>query len=422
MINRILFRFACAALFAGMLSAQSAFAQDQRVALVIGNSDYKNVFPLKNPVNDAADVGAALSRIGFKVTTLTNATTADMKRALKEFGAKAKLSEVAVVFYSGHALQSDSVAWLLATDGQARSLADVTKTSLSLPEILDQLDGVEKIGMVFIDAARNDPFNEAQKRQLPSGLKRQVEEPKNVLVSFATGAGRKVGDGDGRNSPFTAALLKHIEEPGLEVIALMKRVRNDVVGSTAGEQVPSFYISAADEAYFVAALPKPEPGQPEPPAAAPAPAPAPAAPQAVTPEAPAAPAPAPQVVAPEAPAAPAPAPQVVAPEAPAAPAPAPQALAPQPPLEPAAQPVTPVTPPAAEPAPAAPAEKAAEPAPAAPVEKAAEAPQAVPAPAPTPAPSAEADKPAADTTSTSTEPGDKAREGSDSTDKKNPND
>lgn len=393
MINRLLFRFACAALFAGMLSAQPAFAQDKRVALVIGNSDYKNVFPLKNPVNDAADVGTALKRIGFEVTTLTNAATADMKKALKQFGDKAKLSEVALVFYSGHALQSDGVAWLLATDGQARSLADVTKTSISLPEILEQLDGVEKAGMVFIDAARNDPFKEGEKRQLPSGLKRQVEEPKNVLISFATGAGRKVGDGEGRNSPFTAALLKHIEQPGIELIALMKRVREEVVRTTAGEQVPSFYISAADEAYFVAALPKPEPAQPEPPQPAPAPA-----PQAVTPEAPAVPAPAPQVVAPEAPAAP-------------APAPAPQALAPEPPLLPAApQPVTPVTQPAAEPAPAAPAEKAAE------------APQAVPAPAATPAPPADADKPAAEATATSAEPNDKAREGSDSTDRKNSND
>jgi hypothetical protein len=391
MINRILFRFACAALFAATLSAQPAFAQDKRVALVIGNSDYKNVFSLKNPVNDAADVGDALKRIGFEVTTLSNATTADMRKALKQFGDKARLSEVALVFYSGHALQSDGVAWLLATDGQARSLADVVKGSLSLPEVLEQMEGAEKVGMVFIDAARNDPFNEGQKRQLPSGLKRQVEEPKNVLVSFATGAGRKVADGEGRNSPFTAALLKHIEEPGIELIAFMKKVRDEVVRATAGEQVPSFYISAADEAYFLAALPKPEPAQPEPPQPAPAPA--------------------PQVVAPEAPVAPAPAPQVVAPEKPAEPAPAPQALAPQPPLEPAAQPLTP---PVAEPA--APAEKTP-----APVEKAAEAPQAAPepAPAPTPAPSAEADKPAADATSSSTEPGDKAREASDSTDKKN---
>ena len=96
-------------------------------------------------------------------------------------------------------------------------------------------------------------------RQLPSGLKRQVEEPKNILISFATGAGRKVADGADRNSPFTAALLKHIEQPGIELIALMKRVLDDVVSATAGEQVPTFYISGADDAYFVAALPKPQP-------------------------------------------------------------------------------------------------------------------------------------------------------------------
>jgi hypothetical protein len=218
--------------------------------------------------------------------------------------------------------------------------------------------------MVFVDAARNDPFNEAAKRQLPSGLKKQVEEPKNILISFATGAGRKVADGEGRNSPFTAALLKHVEEPGLELIALMKRVRDDVVRSTAGEQVPTFYISAADEAYLVAALPKPEPVQPEPPQ------PAPAAPQAAAPETPSAPAPAPQAAVP--------APQPAAPETPVVSAPVPAA-----PDAPAA------------PAPAAPD--------AAPADKTAEAPPPVSTPAPEPAPAVEADKPAGEPAATNSD-------------------
>ena len=399
-MNRILRIAGSAALACGLLTAQPAFAQDKKVALVIGNSVYKNVFPLKNPVNDAADIGAALKRAGFDVTTLNNATIADMKRGLKQFGDKAKLSEVAVVFYSGHALQSDGVAWLLATDGQARSLSDVTKTSLSLPEVLEQMDGAEKVGMVFIDAARNDPFNEAQKRQLPSGLKRQIEEPKNVLLSFATGAGRKVGDGEGRNSPFTAALLKHIEEPGLELIALMKRVREDVVGYTAGEQVPSFYISAADDAYFVAALPKPEP-QP-----APAPQPAPEAAPGLQPAAPEVlvdPAPAPQAAVP--------APQAPAPETPAAPVALPQAAVP------AAPAIAPEAPAIAAPQPVAPVVVTPAPAPAAPAEKTAEAP-----PTPAPEPAVEAEKPAVDASSTSSEVVEKPREGLDATETKHPND
>ncbi len=319
MISRMLQLAGSAAIAAGLLAAQPAFAQDRKVALVIGNSDYSNVTSLKNPVNDATDMGDALQRIGFQVTALSNAPVADMRRTLKQFGDKAKLAEVAVVFYSGHALQSDGVAWLLATDGQARNLADITKGSLSLPEILEQLEGVEKAGMVFVDAARNDPFGEAQKRLLPSGLKRQVEEPKNILVSFATGAGRKVADGEGRNSPFTAALLRHIEEPGIELIALMKKVRETVSGATGGEQVPSFYLSAADDAYFVAALPKPEPAAP---VAAPSPAPeavAPGAPAAEPSAAPQAAIPAPQA-APAAPAAPAPE-AATAPQPDAAPAP-----------------------------------------------------------------------------------------------------
>lgn len=320
MMNRILQLAGAAAVAAGLLAAQPVVAQDKKVALVIGNSEYQNVFPLKNPVNDAADMGDALKRIGFDVTALRNAPVAEMRRTLKAFGDKAKLAEVAVVFYSGHALQSDGVAWLLASDGQARSLADITKGSISLPEILEQLEGVEKAGLVFIDAARNDPFSEGQKRQLPSGLKKQVEEPKNILISFATGAGRKVADGAGRNSPFTAALLKHIEQPGIELIALMKRLRDDVVSATAGEQVPTFYMSVADEAYFVAALPKPEAAQPAAPETPVASAPAPTAPEAPAAPAPVAPAEKIAEVPPAAEPAPSPAPAAPAaePEKPAA--------------------------------------------------------------------------------------------------------
>jgi len=383
-MNRILQLVSGAAIVCGLLTAGPAVAQDKKVALVIGNAEYKNVFSLKNPVNDAADTSDALKRIGFEVTALSNAPVADMRRAIKQFGDKAKLAEVAVVFYSGHALQSDGVAWLLATDGQARSLADITKGSISLPEILEQLDGVEKASVIFIDAARNDPFNEAAKRQLPSGLKKQVEEPKNVLVSFATGAGRKVADGEGRNSPFTTALLKHIEEPGLELIALMKRVREDVVRSTAGEQVPSFYISAADEAYFVAALPQAVPVQPEPPQAAPAPVP----------------------------------PQVVAPDAPAEPAPAPEAAIPAP------LPVAPEAPVASAPEPVAPEAPALAPAPVAPAEKTAEAPPVsapAPVPGPAPAPAVEAETSAAESVSSS-DATEEPRAESEPIEKKHPND
>ena len=340
MIHRIRLLLGCAAaMMIAVLAPHPASAQT-KVALVIGNSDYKNVFSLKNPVNDAADVGAALKRIGFEVAELSNANNADMKRALKQFGERAKLAEIAVVFYSGHALQSDGVAWLLASDGQARSLADVTKTSVSLPEVVAQLDGVEKIGMVFIDAARNDPFNEGAKRLLPSGLVKQVEEPKNVLISYATGAGRKVADGEGRNSPFTTALLKHIEEPGLEIIAMMKRIRDDVARSTGNEQIPSFYISAADDVYFVAALPELKPATP------------------TQPETPAAPLPPAEAAKPV--------------EA----APAPEKSAAAPPASPApARPID-LTP---APAPLLTPEKAAEPAPAPAQEKAAEAPPPAPA-------------------------------------------
>lgn len=238
------------AILATVVVPPDAHAQDQRVALVIGNSDYKNVSSLKNPVNDAADMGAALSRMGFAVTGLSNATAQDTRKALSDFGEKVRQADIAVVFYSGHGIQADGVNWLIPVDGRANTLADVANSSTSLPQILEQFDGVGKIGIVFLDAARDNPFT-GPGQSAPAGPAAPAEEPKNVMVGFATSAGRKVADGEGRNSPYTAALLKYIEQPGLELTRLMKQLRDDVMKATANEQLPAFYMAATDDDIFL---------------------------------------------------------------------------------------------------------------------------------------------------------------------------
>lgn len=110
------FFFAC--IFAVALLC-NARAEDKRVALVIGNSKYQNINSLKNPVNDASDMSAALSRLGFNVTTLTDGSANDIRKALTAFSEKSKAALISLVFYSGHAIETGGVTWFVPVDGKA---------------------------------------------------------------------------------------------------------------------------------------------------------------------------------------------------------------------------------------------------------------------------------------------------------------
>lgn len=233
-------------------SAQPASAEEKRVALVIGDADYRNIFKLKNPVNDATDIGAALSRMGFSVTVLQDATAEQTRRALSAFGEKARQADYAVVFYAGHAVQAHGVNWLIPVDGSADTLLDVANHSITLDDIVAQLAGTERLAVVLLDAARNNPFPASK---APSVRETPQAAPKNLILGYATGAGQKVSDGEGRHSPFTAALLKNIETPGLDVSDLVKRVRDDVVKATAAKQIPFFQMSIPDEPISLAPRP-----------------------------------------------------------------------------------------------------------------------------------------------------------------------
>lgn len=234
-----------AALF---LSMQPASAQDKRVALVIGNADYRNIFKLKNPVNDAADIGAALARMGFSVTVLNNTTAEQMRDALAAFGGKAKQTDYAIVFYAGHAIQAHGVNWLIPVDGSADTLLDVANHAITLDEIVGRMAGAERLAVVLLDAARNNPFPDGK---TPPRRTTPQLAPRNLLIGYATGPGQKVSDGEGRHSPYTTALLRHIETPGLDVTDLVKRVRDDVVKATAAKQIPFFHMSGPDEAGYL---------------------------------------------------------------------------------------------------------------------------------------------------------------------------
>jgi hypothetical protein len=236
------------------LACQTAFAQ-RRVALVIGNGAYRNVPMLPNPANDAGDVAASLERLGFSVDRLADASFDDFRHALIDFGNKARDAEMAVVFYAGHGMEMGGGNWLIPVDAQLRADIDTENEAIGLRSVMLAVSGARDLSLVILDACRNNPFESKMQRSnrtraVSRGLA-SVEPADNLLVAFAAKDGTVAKDGAGRNSPFTAALLKHLETPGLEISFLFRNVRDDVLAATDREQQPFVYGSLSKEAVYL---------------------------------------------------------------------------------------------------------------------------------------------------------------------------
>jgi len=255
------------ATLATMLLGTPAGAQT-KVALVIGNSAYRSVPALPNPAHDAADVAASFERLGFSVRRVTDATYDDMRRALLEFGRKANDAEMAVVFFAGHGMEVGGENWLVPVDAELRIDVNAEQEAIALRSVMLTVSSASKLGMVMLDACRNNPFlvkmnRTVLTRSVDRGLAR-IEPASNVLVAYASKDGTVAADGGGRNSPFTSALLEHLETPGLEINFLFRNVRDEVVAATRGAQQPFVYGSLSKEAIYLkppavaSALPGPD--------------------------------------------------------------------------------------------------------------------------------------------------------------------
>ena len=239
--------------------ASPASAQQDRVALVIGNGAYEKVPELPNPTRDAADIGQALERLNFKVTQVKNATAQEMRKAIVAFGRSAEGADLAVVFYAGHGMEVGGENWLIPISAELRSDSDIESEAISLRSVSLQVSKARKLGLVILDACRNNPFAAKMKRSIstravPRGLA-PTEPTDNVLIAYSARDGTTASDGDGRNSPFTASLLRHIETPGLEISFLFRRVRDDVMTATKREQQPFVYGSLSKEEIYLKAPP-----------------------------------------------------------------------------------------------------------------------------------------------------------------------
>ena len=258
---------------------------DNKIALVVGNSLYRSVPALTNPVNDAADVAESLRRLGFSVQHFTDLDYDGFRRALIDFGQAAKTADKAVIFYAGHGVEIDGKNWLIPVDAEIKSEIDVYAEAINLETLIDLSVLPKVIGLVVLDACRNNPFANAsvEGRSLstpsspppigsaekkpnptppgpakdatlpgtPAGGLAPVDVTDNVLVAFSAAAGTTASDGDGRNSPYSGALLRYVEKPGLEINYLFRDVHDDVLKATRNNQEPAVYGTLSkDEIYL----------------------------------------------------------------------------------------------------------------------------------------------------------------------------
>jgi uncharacterized caspase-like protein len=243
---------ALASIFLGLavclLSLQDAHAS-KRVALVVGISAYKHAPRLANPVRDAEAITSVFKSAGFDVVeTRRDLGIADLRRAIRDFSALAGDAETAVVYYAGHGIEVDGTNYVVPADAKLESDFDVEDEALSLDRILKALDNAKRLRLVILDACRDNPFAKTMKRSVASrsigrGLAKVEPTVSGTLIAFAARAGAVASDGDGGNSPFTAALVKHIVQPGLDLRLAFGKVRDDVVKATNNRQEPFVYGS-----------------------------------------------------------------------------------------------------------------------------------------------------------------------------------
>jgi tetratricopeptide (TPR) repeat protein len=243
----------------GAASAGAAsLGSGPRLALVIGNGAYVNATALNNPPNDAVVVAKALREIGFEVIEGTNLDRAGMERLVRDFLRRAPSARLTLLYYAGHGMQVDGKNYLVPIDAKLSAPSDLAFETLELDKVLAGLDDEARANIVVLDACRDNPLARSFAGKLgatrsvaaPAGLAGYATVGTGTLIAFATAPGQTALDGDGVNSPFTTAFVKHVRTPGIEVNQMLTRVRIEVAGISKNRQVPWANSSLLGEVYL----------------------------------------------------------------------------------------------------------------------------------------------------------------------------
>jgi hypothetical protein len=210
-------------------------------ALVIGNGAYAGSGRLENPVNDANAINQKLRSMGFTVTFVTDANRQKLVQAMAQFRRTASAADISLLFYAGHGVQIFGTNYILPTDVDQSDPAQATIQGVSLNSVVENfLPGKTKL--VFLDACRDNPLQRTNERSVSKGLA-PISAAEGTLISYATKDGQTAADGSGaKNSPFTQALLEHLNDPQ-DIAVVLRKVREKVMKATGGKQQPWEYGS-----------------------------------------------------------------------------------------------------------------------------------------------------------------------------------
>jgi len=225
----------------------------QRIALVVGNSNYQLIPVLKNPRNDAKLMAETLRDLGFDVTLAIDVDGRAMSRVVRKFGKKLRAAgdkAVGLFFYAGHGVSARGTNYLIPLGAEIESESDLELESMSASSVLAQMmDARNALNLVILDACRNNPYK-GTVRSITTGLTR-VTTASGALIAFSAAPGQVAVDGNGANSPYTQALVKAMRVPGIAIEQVFKKVRVSVENYTGGQQSPWEESSLRGDFYFV---------------------------------------------------------------------------------------------------------------------------------------------------------------------------
>jgi len=248
----------------GSSLSASAATGGGKVALVIGNGAYDNAPDLPNPPNDARAIGKLLRSLGFTVIEGVDVDKQEMVALVDQFTEKAYGADLGLVFYAGHGMQVGGKNYLIPVDAKLTSPAHLRTRTIEIGDVIASLPADPHIGVVFLDACRDNPLARSLARSLPAtrsssigtGLapvqvSSQGDGTGGTLIAYATDPGAVALDGqDTQNSPYTTALLKHLATPGIELQSALTRVRGEVAKDTEGRQRPWHNASLGREVFL----------------------------------------------------------------------------------------------------------------------------------------------------------------------------
>jgi uncharacterized caspase-like protein len=243
--------------FLGLLLLHADAETGRRVALVIGNGTYEEAGALANPTNDARDIAAKLRSVGFEVIEGTDLSKRAMERKIGEFSDALESADVGLFYYAGHGLQVDGRNFIVPVDAKLDVPVKLRLEAVQIDDVLDIMEQQTRTSLVFLDACRNNPFVKSLSRNASNRSARalaglaQFDSTRGSFIAFSTAPGSVAMDGTGRNSPFTAALLRHIGQPGQSINDLMIAVRVDVIAETRDAQRPWEQGSLVERFEFV---------------------------------------------------------------------------------------------------------------------------------------------------------------------------